>query len=160
MKVGGDNRGWDDWMAPPAQWWWVWASSGRWWRTGKPGVLQPMGSQTLGHKWVTEQQNIVLMFLGICQPYSYLSPSFHLGQLFSHLYKCLLTWTFLREYTMDCSPPISSVHEILQARILEWVASPFSRSFQPRDSTQVSYTAGRFFTIWVIREAYLVRKLM
>ena len=36
-------------------WWtWVWASSGRWWRTGKPGVLQSMGSQRVGHDWVTE----------------------------------------------------------------------------------------------------------
>ena len=48
---------------------------------------------------------------------------------------------------MDCSPPGSSVHGVLQARILEWVAIPFSRgSSQPRDRTQVSCTAGRFFT--------------
>ena len=48
---------------------------------------------------------------------------------------------------MDCSPPGSSVHGILQARILEWVAIPFSRgSSQPRDRTHVSCIAGRFFT--------------
>ena len=48
---------------------------------------------------------------------------------------------------MDCSQQGSSVHEILHARILEWVAIPFSRgSSQPRDGTQVSHTAGRFFT--------------
>ena len=48
---------------------------------------------------------------------------------------------------MDCSLPGSSVHGILQARILEWVAVPFSRgSSQPRDRTQVSHIAGRFFT--------------
>jgi len=47
---------------------------------------------------------------------------------------------------MDCSPPDSSVHGILQARILEWVAMPFSRvSSQPRDRTQVSHIAGGFF---------------
>ena len=47
----------------------------------------------------------------------------------------------------DCSPPGSSVRGILQARILEWVAIPFSRGFsQPRDRIHVSYTAGRFFT--------------
>ena len=46
------------------------------------------------------------------------------------------------------------VHEILQARILEWVIFPFSRgSSQPRDRTQVSRIAGRFFTIWATREA-------
>ena len=49
---------------------------------------------------------------------------------------------------MDCSPPDSSVHGILQARILEWVAMPFSRgSSQSRDQTWVSHTAGRFFTV-------------
>ena len=46
-----------------------------------------------------------------------------------------------------------TVHGILQARILEWVAFPFSRgSFQRRDQTQVSYIAGRFFTSWATRE--------
>ena len=48
---------------------------------------------------------------------------------------------------MDCSLPGSSDHGIFQARILEWVAISFSRgSSQPRDPTQVSCTAGRFFT--------------
>ena len=49
---------------------------------------------------------------------------------------------------VDCSLPGSSVHGILQARILEWVAMPFSRgSSQPRDRTQVSCMAGGFFTV-------------
>ena len=52
---------------------------------------------------------------------------------------------------MHCSPLGSSVHEILQARIL---GSPFSRGpSQPRDQTWVSHIAGRFFTIWITREA-------
>ena len=47
-----------------------------------------------------------------------------------------------------------TVHKILQARILEWVAFSFSRgSSQPRDRTQVSHSAGRFFTSWATREA-------
>ena len=55
---------------------------------------------------------------------------------------------------VNCSPPGSSVHGILQARILEWIAIPFSRwSSQPRDQIQVSWTAGRFFTIWATWEA-------
>ena len=50
---------------------------------------------------------------------------------------------------VDCSPPGSSVHGILQARILEWVFIPFSRgSSWPRDQTQVSCIAGDFFTDW------------
>ena len=48
------GRGWDGWMGSPAQWTWVWASSGRWWKTGKPGLLQSMGLQRVGHDWVTE----------------------------------------------------------------------------------------------------------
>ena len=50
---------------------------------------------------------------------------------------------------VDCSPPGSSVHRILQARILEWVAISFSRgSSRPRDRTQVSCIAGRRFNLW------------
>ena len=55
---------------------------------------------------------------------------------------------------MDCSPPGSSVCGILQAKILEWVAMPFSRGFSPpSNQTQVSHIAGRFFTIWTTMEA-------
>ena len=50
----GDNRGWDGWMASPIQWTWVWVGSRSWWWTGKPGVLQSMGSQRARHHWVTE----------------------------------------------------------------------------------------------------------
>ena len=56
LRVGGegDNREWDGWMASPTQWTWVWVNSGSWWWTGRPGVLQSMGSQRIGHDWVTE----------------------------------------------------------------------------------------------------------
>ena len=57
---------------------------------------------------------------------------------------------------MDCSSPGFSVHGILQARILEWVAISFSRgSSRPRDQTQVFCIAGRRFNIWATREAAL-----
>ena len=56
---------------------------------------------------------------------------------------------------MDCNLPGSSVHGILQARITEWVAIPFSKgSSQLRDWTWVSHIVGKFFTIWAPREAY------
>ena len=58
---------------------------------------------------------------------------------------------------MDCSLPGSSVHGILQARIIEWATMPSSRgSSQPRDRNQVFHIAGRFFTSWVTREAQTV----
>ena len=56
LKVGGegDDRGWDGWMASPTRWTWVWVSSGSQWWTGKPGMLQFMGSQRVGHDWAAE----------------------------------------------------------------------------------------------------------
>ena len=68
---------------------------------------------------------------------------------------CLVTQSCLTLCdTMDCSPSGSSVHGILQAKILEWIAMPFPRgSFCPRNRTQVSHIAGRFFTVWATREA-------
>ena len=56
LKAGGegDDRGWDGWMASPTRWTWVWTSSRSWWWTEKPGVLQSIGSQRVGHDWATE----------------------------------------------------------------------------------------------------------
>ena len=56
LKAGGegDDRGWNRWMSSPTQWTWVWASSRSWWWTRKPGVLQSMGLQRVGHDWMTE----------------------------------------------------------------------------------------------------------
>ena len=51
---GRRRRRWDGWMTTPTQWTWVWASSQSWWRTGRPGMLQSMGSQRIRHNWVTE----------------------------------------------------------------------------------------------------------
>ena len=50
----GDDRGWDGWIASPMQWTWVWINSRSWWWTGRPGVLQSMGSQRIGHDWATQ----------------------------------------------------------------------------------------------------------
>ena len=50
----GDDKGWDGWMASPTQWTWVWVDSRSWWWTGSPGVLRFVGSQRVGHNWVTE----------------------------------------------------------------------------------------------------------
>ena len=50
----GNDRGWDGWMASRTQWTWIWVISGRWWWTGRPGMLRFMGSQRVGRDWVTE----------------------------------------------------------------------------------------------------------
>ena len=59
LEIGGegDNRVWDDWMSSPTQWTWVWVGSRSWWWTGKPGVLQSMGLQKVGHNRVTEHHH-------------------------------------------------------------------------------------------------------
>ena len=64
LKAGGDDRRWDGWMASLPQWTWVWVSSGTWWRTGKPGVLQSMGSQRVRHDWATELKDLMRLILG------------------------------------------------------------------------------------------------
>ena len=124
------RRGWQRmrWLDGITNWrTWVWASSRRWWWTGKPGKHQSIGSQRVGRDWGT---NIVTVTAIAAQ-------------------SCLTLWD-----SMDCSPPCSSIHGVFQARVLEWVAIPFSRaSSQPRDITWVSHTAGRFFTLWATREA-------
>ena len=54
----GDDPGWYGWMASRTRWTWVWVNSERWWWTGKPGVLLFIGSQRVGHDWVTERTNL------------------------------------------------------------------------------------------------------
>ena len=56
LGAGGkaDDRGWDGWMASPTRWTWVWVNSGRWWWTGRPGVLRFMGLQRVRHYWAAE----------------------------------------------------------------------------------------------------------
>ena len=65
LGVGGegDDPGWDGWMASRTRWTWVWVNSGRWWWTGRPGVLQFMGSQRVGHDWATELNCTIALIL-------------------------------------------------------------------------------------------------
>ena len=110
LKVGGegDDRGWDGWMASPTQWTWVWVNSGSWWWTGRPGVLQSMGSQRVGHNWATE--------LNVFPCYSPLCPSFFCYISCSH--------TSARQRVSNCAQRISKPQDITQ--LPGWVlpASP------------------------------------
>ena len=69
-EVGG--RGWDGWMAWPTQWTWVWANSGREWRTGKPGVLQFMESDTKNQIQLSDWNTALLICLKSSSRYSLL----------------------------------------------------------------------------------------
>ena len=78
LRAGGegDDRGWDGWMASLTQWTWVWVGSGSWWSIGRPGMLQFMGSQRVGHDWATElnwndsmqefKTSWMVIFMAIC----------------------------------------------------------------------------------------------
>ena len=63
----GDDRGWDGWMASPTHGTWVWVDSESWWWTGRPGILQFVGSQRVRHDWATEMNWTELWTsLGLC----------------------------------------------------------------------------------------------
>ena len=94
----GDDRGWDGWMASLTRWTWVWVNSGSWWWTGRLGMLWFLGSQIVRHDWATE--------LNWC-------------------YSFCCVWLFVTPWTIAHQAPLSM--GILQARILKWVATSFSR---------------------------------
>ena len=134
----------------------IWASSGSWWWTGKPDVLQSMGPLRVRNNWATE----------LTEPLDYVN--FTITQWSRHYFNFhfidKVKWSEVSQSCptlcdpMDYSPPGSSIHGILQARILEWVAISFSRgSSWPRDWTQVSCIVGRRFNLWATREALFYR---
>ena len=83
LKAGGegDSREWDGWMASLTQWIWVWASFGSWWWTGKPGMVQSMESQRVGHDWATGLNWIKYTQHHSLNKYVYLIISFQLGPM-------------------------------------------------------------------------------
>ena len=182
-------------MASPTQWTWVWVDSSSWWWTGRPSVLWFMGSQRVGHNWMTElnwtsHTGILSLwnnYLSDC--HCILSPIIvpRLDVLWTELkwkspptllphpaYPIPLSgsstkivedqWYLHISQFQFLNGPIgfksdnnaitsSSVHGILQTRILEWVSISFSRgSSQSRNQTWVASIAVRFFTNWVMRE--------
>ena len=81
-----DDRGWDGWMASLAWWTWVWVSSWSWWWTGKPVMLQSLGSQRVGHDWETELIiNSTVYCLFSLTVVEYLFRSAHINLLHSFL---------------------------------------------------------------------------
>ena len=73
LKAGRemDDRGWDGWMTSLTQWIWVWVNSGSWRWTGKPGMLQSMGSQGVGHDWVTKLNPHIIGEIDLISPISF-----------------------------------------------------------------------------------------
>jgi len=107
LKAGGegDDRGWDGWMASLTRWTWVWVSSWSWWWTGKPGVLQSMGSQRIRHDWVTELN----WCISICRCLSLttLEAKWSCQMLCVCVYVFSLVWLFVIPWTAACQAPLS-----------------------------------------------------
>ena len=114
---------------------WVWVNSGRWWRTGKPGVLRFMGLQRVGHNWATELNwnnwNIVLFNRCVA------AAAAKLLQLCPTLCD-----------PIDGSPPGSPVPGTLQARTLEWVAISFSKAWKWKVKVKSLSRVRLFKTPW------------
>ena len=122
LRAGGegDNRGWDGWMASPTQWTWAWVDSRTWWWTGRPGMLQSMGSQRVRHDWVTElnwiQWNIILMKYSIYTadqtvPFLAIS-SFRLSQHASILSWALIHFLEPQHISNSCIFPASTLESV------------------------------------------------
>ena len=129
LKVGGegDNRGWEGWMASPTQWTWVWVNSRSWWWTGRPGVLQSIGSQSQTQlNWIelTEhdtnriKERIIWLFInryiwqnsrpqghnregnGSPLQYSCLKNPVDRGAWWAAVHRVAQTWTWLKQLSM------------------------------------------------------------
>ena len=70
----GDDSGWDGWMASLTRWMWVWVNSGSWCWTGRPGMLQFMESQRVGHDSMTA---LTVLILNLLFPFGYSNPHFY-----------------------------------------------------------------------------------
>ena len=185
LRAGGegDGRGWDGWMASPTRWTWVWVNSRSWMdREASCAAVHGVAkSRTQLSGW-TELNCEARDFSGknvewVAIPFSGASAQPRYRTQASRAssnagwplrcwakgkpniwYKSEVKVTVTQLCLTICEPMAYTVHGILQARTLEWVAVPFSRgSSQPRDRTQVSCIAGGFFTSWATREAkYLI----
>ena len=143
LKAGGKGMIEDEMVGWHHQlkWTWVWVNSRSWWWTGRPGMLQSMGSQRVEHNWATELNWGRYLNGFVCE-----TCLINVDQLISYTrfyflgvekWKCqLLIHVRLFRGLMDCSPPVSFDHGVLRARILEWVAISFSKgSSWSRDQT-------------------------
>ena len=124
----GDNGGWDGWMASPTWWTWVWTSSGSWWWTGEPGMLQSMELQSL--TWPSD-------WTGLTEIDNTAAAAAKVLQLCPTLCD-----------PIDGSPPGSPVPEILQARILQWVAISFSNAWKWKVKVKSFSHVWLFTTPW------------
>ena len=125
LKAGeeGDDKGWNGWMASPTQWPWVWVNSGSWWWTGRPGMLQFMGSQWAGHDRATKL--------------NWTEPNFQKSN------KCSFLWSLPIHFKICCNLALTS-----QAPSLYSLLHSFQLVFPTCSSTNLVIHFNSYF--WVI----------
>ena len=120
LKAGGegDNRGWTGWMVSLTQWTWVWASSGSWWWTGKPGVLQSIGSQsrTWLSNWTDWTESSLARSLAGYSPCSHRIrhdwATGHTVSFCTALYKETWTWTMFLHHVQRVLKRVHCAHQL------------------------------------------------
>ena len=153
-------------MASPTWWTWVWVNSGSWWWTGRPGVLQFMGSQRVGHNWATElnwyindgESKNCSVVSNSLWPHGLYSPWNSPGQNTGSVSLSLLRGIFPSQRSNPGLPHCRWILYQLSHKgsptVVEWVTYPFSSGCsQSRNRTGVSCIAGGFFTNRAMGEA-------
>ena len=111
LKTGGegDDRGWDGWMASQNRWTWVWASYWSWWLTGKPGMLQSMGSERVEYDWTTRLTGLVLISSSFVKdlPFAHLKKWSYLIDLWDFIYIYIWVEVLCWIYILKISSPVS-----------------------------------------------------
>ena len=144
LKAGGegDDRGWDSWMASPTWWIWVWASSGRWWRTGKPEVLQSMGSQRVGHDLPTEQRTTDVL-------------RYNWSTIQLIHYKHTVWWILLHLYS--CATITAIIQKFTCAHLYTFVPTPIWGRYESDIVTEPNLcTAKPIYWCWIIVKKSIV----
>ena len=113
-KIEGerDDREWDGWMASQTQWTWIWVNSESWWWTGRPGMLQSLGSQRVRQYWVTELNCKYHIFFW----HILLQFHFHVWLPHSDLSKLTRDWVSLPPRNLAGLPP-SNLDEVPSSQL-------------------------------------------
>ena len=151
---GRRKKGWQrikGWMTSPTQRAWIWVNSGSWWCTGRPGMLQSMGSQRVRHDWATELTQVLRWLLKKkkrsqhcwwgCREIEILIKT--VAAAAKSLQSCQTSCN-----PIDGSPPGTPIPGILQARTLEWVAISFSNAWKWKVKVKSLSHVWLFATPW------------
>ena len=157
LKAGGegDDREGDGWMVSPTQWTWVWVNSGSWWWTGRPGVLQSMGLQRVGHDWVTELNWTELFLVFLANIWSQHYKTMILEHLVTYLSELMISseWKWISEPLLQAFPAVRE-----SAGVINHAKEHCDRMWIKKDTYANSYSVvfllsnvrGRMGQVWCV----------